>query len=292
MGAGKGDPRVLAILGVLAQHGVLCPPSAADDLADVLDALGAAHRKPSDLPDRTRERKQAQRERARHAMSRDVTPLARDRGVTHSNVTPHVTPPSDRPEHSESQWVTLTGDGNVTPPVTPRDVTPLSRPLSVTAPVLDLVVQKQESSKAAARSNGSNGKHQVALQSLLEQTTAKRDRRSEKEAQRREAAGFLFSYWQRVMGKPRSLLNDTRETRIVARLRENGDDVGELLHAIDGNRAHAYYQQEGHNSDEFIFRNREQVEKNLDKLPKGRAGVEHPMLVEYRKLMTQGTPTD
>ena len=44
----------------------------------------------------------------------------------------------------------------------------------------------------------------------------------------------VFSYWRDVMHHPGAILDQKRETRIIARLRENGGDVSELLYVVDG----------------------------------------------------------
>jgi hypothetical protein len=51
---------------------------------------------------------------------------------------------------------------------------------------------------------------------------------------RRLAAELVFSYWTVRFEHPKARLDDKREARIMERLRENDDDVSELLYALDG----------------------------------------------------------
>lgn len=49
------------------------------------------------------------------------------------------------------------------------------------------------------------------------------------------AARVVFSYWRAQMGRNgNTYFDDKRRTRLVSRLRENGGNVAELLHCVDG----------------------------------------------------------
>lgn len=82
------------------------------------------------------------------------------------------------------------------------------------------------------------------------------------------AAATVFAYWRDRMGKDpsRTILNEKRRSRIVARLRENGGDVSELLYCVDGALRDDWTMgrdprsPKPYNGTETIFRDREKVE--------------------------------
>jgi hypothetical protein len=101
------------------------------------------------------------------------------------------------------------------------------------------------------------------------------------------AADVVFRYWRDSMGfdPARTLLNEKRKTRIIARLRENGGDVSELLYVVDGalkdewTMGRAPNSVKPYNGTETIFRDREKVE-DLVKLVKKREAM-HPYLESH-----------
>lgn len=87
------------------------------------------------------------------------------------------------------------------------------------------------------------------------------------------AADVLFAYHRDRFGHPRAILDDKRRNRIIARLRENGGDVSELLYALDGAlkddwiMGRAKESTKKYDSIDTIFRDRGQVERFLALLP-------------------------
>lgn len=82
------------------------------------------------------------------------------------------------------------------------------------------------------------------------------------------AARVVFSYWKARMSRNgNTLFDDKRRKRLIARLRENGGNVAELLHCVDGARRDDYLM--GNDPDarrkfddiETLFRDRAQVER-------------------------------
>lgn len=86
-----------------------------------------------------------------------------------------------------------------------------------------------------------------------------------KDQMRRLAAELVFSYWVARFDHPRAKLDDARENRIISRLKENDDDVSELLYALDGayHDDHIMGRKSGvvYDGIETILRDRAQVER-------------------------------
>jgi hypothetical protein len=119
-----------------------------------------------------------------------------------------------------------------------------------------------------------------------------RDRLSAEQA-RTIAAETVFGYWAAKTGRgPRTLMDPTRESRIVARLKENGGDVGELFYAIDGALVDPWHNgtTDGikHLDIDHIFRNRERVEKLANLRPDYRAERVHKMVTRYMNALSGG----
>lgn len=89
----------------------------------------------------------------------------------------------------------------------------------------------------------------------------RRSRGDEKRAARRKLAEVVFGYWQHRMGHGRALFDEKRQTRIMRRLEENGDDASELCYAVDGLFKSGWHRDNGHTGVEVVFRDREQVER-------------------------------
>lgn len=99
------------------------------------------------------------------------------------------------------------------------------------------------------------------------------------------AVDVVFRYHRDNMGFDASRTRLTREKRehIVARLRENGGDVSELLFASDGCRlddgAMGRTSRGGPWNDfENVYRNRTRVEKFVRNVPAARREGRHPFL--------------
>lgn len=103
----------------------------------------------------------------------------------------------------------------------------------------------------------------------------------------RACAGLVFAYWQAKFDHPRALLDRKREARIVARLRENEGDVGELLYVLDMAAKDPWTTGEDpkagrpYDGIETIFRDRSQVERFAERSAAYRAGKPHPTAVKY-----------
>jgi len=108
--------------------------------------------------------------------------------------------------------------------------------------------------------------------------------RKTKEAGLDLAAEVVFRYWRDRMGfdPARTLLNEKRKSRIIARLRENGGDVSELLYVVDGalrddwTMGRDARSTKPYNGTQTIFRDREKLEGLLALVP-DRADM-HPYL--------------
>jgi hypothetical protein len=100
----------------------------------------------------------------------------------------------------------------------------------------------------------------------------------------REAVVLVFDYWRLVMGHPAAILDDKREKRIRARLREAGGNVSDLLFAIDGARKDDYLMGRDEKAPrkydgvETVLRDRAQVERLMQLA--GGTGP-HPVLAAH-----------
>lgn len=97
-------------------------------------------------------------------------------------------------------------------------------------------------------------------------------------------AEVVFAYWAARMAHPKAILDQKRERKIVARLKENRGDLGELLYVVDGARKDDWLMGRDpraprtYDGIETIFRDREQVERLANLTSGYRAGKPHPML--------------
>jgi hypothetical protein len=95
-------------------------------------------------------------------------------------------------------------------------------------------------------------------------------------------AEAVFLYWTKTYRKPRALLDPKRLRALETRLRENGNDVGELFYALDGARLDDYvmgrgrYDGDPHDRVEWILRDRGSVEAFAGKVQGYRHGTPHP----------------
>ena len=101
------------------------------------------------------------------------------------------------------------------------------------------------------------------------------------------AATVVFTYWRDSMGfhPARTILSPKRKERIVARLRENGGDVSELLYVVDGALRDDWTMgrdprsTKAYNGTETVFRDREKVESFLALVK--HQETEHPFLRDH-----------
>jgi hypothetical protein len=107
------------------------------------------------------------------------------------------------------------------------------------------------------------------------------------EQARRAKADIVFAYWAKRLNHEDSIYDTKRENRLIARLRENGDNVHELLYAIDGAMRDDNLM--GRKNDsvrkydgiETIFRDRAQVERLAGDMPGWRRQDPHAIAVKY-----------
>jgi hypothetical protein len=102
------------------------------------------------------------------------------------------------------------------------------------------------------------------------------------EAERRSVLGrrehfaeMVFVYWAEAFDHGRALLDPKRLGVLMDRLKENRDDLSELLYVIDGARDDRYVK-EGHNDIDFLYQKRGTVERWAGKVPRYKRGEVHP----------------
>lgn len=111
------------------------------------------------------------------------------------------------------------------------------------------------------------------------------------EQARKLAAGIVFAYWMHKFNHPNALLDPKRERVIVARLEENGGDVSELLHAIDGARNDEWVMGTAPNarhpndSVDYVLRDRSKVETYANTRRKYRDGKPHELAAKYAAVI-------
>jgi hypothetical protein len=136
---------------------------------------------------------------------------------------------------------------------------------------------------------GPGSKALVELRSTQPPDTSGVDLRTQerhaREAGLRLGIEVVFAYWHARLGKNgKTVLDPKRERRILARLRENGGDVSELLYAIDGALRDDWIMgrdpkaPRAYDGIETIFRDRGQVERLATTVPSRRE--RHPFLEE------------
>lgn len=118
--------------------------------------------------------------------------------------------------------------------------------------------------------------------------------RMTKERERALAAEMVFLYWQAKYGKQRTRPDRKRLARIEARLKENENDVSELLYALDGGHADDYLMARGAHSDhraydgiETLLRDRSQVERLAGTRKKFLAGLPHHLLDRLKTMVAE-----
>lgn len=112
-------------------------------------------------------------------------------------------------------------------------------------------------------------------------------KRVELERYLKSCAALVFAYWVAKFDHPRAYLDPEREKRILARLRENGGDVSELLYAIDGGlkddwvmgtARNVRHKNDGIN---YLFASRERVEQLAEHTGGYRRTELHKMVIKY-----------
>lgn len=107
-------------------------------------------------------------------------------------------------------------------------------------------------------------------------------------------AEMVFGYWCAKTGHEKAILDPKRERYILKQLEMNGGDVNELLYAIDGSMKDDHLQGRRPDSTrkydgiETILRDRAQVERLADMMPKHRAGEVHRIVTKYADALNVG----
>lgn len=131
---------------------------------------------------------------------------------------------------------------------------------------------------------------QVAAE-LIEGTRA----RLKKDQLRVLQGELVFGYWCAKTGHEKAIYDPKRERVILKQLEMNGGNVSELLFAIDGSLRDDHLQ--GRRPDsvrkydgiETIFRDRAQVERLAEVMPKYRAGKIHVMVEKHAAALSGGS---
>jgi hypothetical protein len=102
-----------------------------------------------------------------------------------------------------------------------------------------------------------------------------------REERRTQLVELVFAYHALKTGQQGVILDDKRESRLRTRLKENSDDVSELLYASDGARKDRHLSGENDRGRKYlgfqtVFRDREQVER-LAQLGGYQPGRVHPL---------------
>jgi hypothetical protein len=172
------------------------------------------------------------------------------------------------------------------------------------APVGGAVADVSENTKVAlAQPNGAvqvsgNGKGAKAveirqrLEGVLKGVVVNTERRHTKEAWRKAAAELVFAYWAARTGHDNAVLDGKREARLIRAMRESGDNIDELLYAVDGCLRDDHLQGRTRDSDgrkydgvQTVFRDREQVERLAGLVPDYRAKKPHKMAEKYARAI-------
>jgi hypothetical protein len=113
---------------------------------------------------------------------------------------------------------------------------------------------------------------------IEEHTNGRRTR----EAALKLGAQVVFAYWAARLCHPKAVLDRKRETRLTARLRENGGGVTELLYAVDGALRDEFLMgrdpqaRRAFDGIETVFRDRGMVERLVETVPN--RAERHPFL--------------
>jgi len=127
----------------------------------------------------------------------------------------------------------------------------------------------------------------ASLASDLAETSAEAKSQKQRQQFRRALAGLVFAYWAAKFDHPRALLDPKRERRLMARLEECGDNVSDLLWALDGAFRDDWIMGRDPRStrkyDDLhtILRDREQIERFGGNMPGFRENRVHPLWLKH-----------
>jgi len=98
----------------------------------------------------------------------------------------------------------------------------------------------------------------------------------------REAkAKLIFAYWAAKWDHGNAVYDARRQARLHARLRENSDDVSELLWVVDGAKRDDWVERSRYAGIEQLFRDRGAVEKFASLAPGYQRREYHPMAAKF-----------
>lgn len=100
-------------------------------------------------------------------------------------------------------------------------------------------------------------------------------------ASRAAKAKLVFAYWAAKWNHPQAVFDPRRQARLMARLKENGDDASELLYVVDGSKRDDWDGRAKFSGIEQLFKDRGAVEKFAPLANGFVAGEPHPLAVKY-----------
>lgn len=182
---------------------------------------------------------------------------------------------------SQAVLATATGLGERTVRTMMREAMDKAWVLKVGADSYCLVVPADIAARAAEHAAAVAAPIVAAARNDLQRRAA--DRRNKEEVRRDMARQFGTYYRDRTGRSERFIFDDKRERLVMARLMENGDNLGELLYAVDGMLKSDFHQGRDprnpgrrHDSIELLCRDRAHVEMFRDLVT---GSGEHPYLV-------------
>lgn len=150
-----------------------------------------------------------------------------------------------------------------TPTPSPTPIETETKDKDVARPSTALVVRKDNSL--------------TAVQEHLRDVGLEAIQKAQKADARKLGAEFVFAYWCKKLRHENAMLDSAREKVIVRALKDNGENVGELLYVCDGASRDEWASQEiGRHDCKVIFRDRTSIEKYAGKCEGYRSGVVHP----------------
>lgn len=127
------------------------------------------------------------------------------------------------------------------------------------------------------------------LAQVLDEVAQGTRKRVTKEQARELLAGIVIGYWMAKFNHTRALVDPPRKRLVVKQLEQNGDNLDELLYALDGAARDAYVNgdKDGtkHDEIEFLLRNRSNIERYANVSKKYRDGVAHPTAEKYKAIL-------
>lgn len=144
---------------------------------------------------------------------------------------------------------------------------------------------QQADAEAVSEAEAEQSKALVArgatAESLITELRSVHQNGKAKAATRDALAQLVFAYWAAKWDKPKTLLDAKRLNRLKARLRENADNVSELLYVVDGSKRDEWEDRPKYAGIEQLFRDRGTVERLAGFAPGHKKGETHPMAAKY-----------